>query len=941
MSVPFEITVFTKTGGPLTKRISLAPDGSIKSDGSQCKMTRGRARRCTMGSMQGLADLINAATPYEALATGPLRPDLPTEVEVVTKLRLGNDNHSGVIARSQDHLGYRPGELAVVLLDFDNKGMPPVIAKRIEELGGFWNALISIVPELARTARVERASTSAGLYNSRTGEKYPGSGGRHVYLLIKDGADAERFLKILHEHCWLHSLAWIIIGRAGQSLERSIVDRVCGTPERLAFEGQAVLVFPLAQDAEARRAVAFAGDALDTKDACKALTFSELTKLHDLRTGEKRRLAGASTKAREAFINEQAMALSERTGAKLSQARKTIERQCDGVLLPDVVLPFDDEDLAGKTVADVLADPDLFENETLADPIEGVEYGRCKAKIMRRTDGSLWIHSFAHGNASYELKIDFASAKEAIEKTTAENAAETLQRLVRDGDLGADEVEILRNLAHKISGVGKRTLDRKLKEIQRSSPDSQPHVDLIRAFNAQYAVVSEAGKAMVYERVLDPMLKRYVITRSRFDDFRKFYQNQSVEVRGADGSLKHKSAGDFWLDHPLRRQYLGGVVFDPTNKVGSDYWNLWSSFGVDPRPGDWGLMQDHIYKVICAGIDEHYEFLLNTAARMFQYPHLPAEIAVVLRGDKGAGKGVLGVHLVKAWGQHGAHIGNSKHLVGNFNNHLRDCVMLFADEAFFAGDKQHEGVLKMLITEPTLPIEGKYMDVIFVRNMLHIYMSSNSEWVVPASHDERRYFVLDVIDTHIGDRPYFNALYKQMQEGGLAAMIYDLRHRDISDFDPRDVPKTEALAEQHRRSLDSLDRWWLTVLERGFVWRSRFGMDVFSTWHEFCATELLEQSYLQWCAETRVSRPEPRVALGVRMSQMYSQGRPRGAQIIGELNTWPPNLYKDKLVVRSLNRPPGYTLNSLDEARARFADIRGVTGDWTTPIDMFSSAAAR
>src|SRR5262249_30458165 len=157
-----------------------------------------------------------------------------------------------------------------------------------------------------------------------------------------------------------------------------------------------------------------------------------------------------------------------------------------------------------------------------------------------------------------------------------------------------------------------------------------------------------------------------------------------------------------------------------------------------------------------------------------------------LRGKKGSGKGVVCVNLVKAWGQHGAHIANSKHLVGNFNNHLRDCVMLFADEAFFAGDRQHESVLKALITEPTLPIEGKYMDVVFVRNMLHVYMSSNSDWVVPATHDERRYFVRDVLDTHVGDRPHFNALYKEMEEGGLAAMIFDmLNARNISNFDPR------------------------------------------------------------------------------------------------------------------------------------------------------------
>ena len=51
-------------------------------------------------------------------------------------------------------------------------------------------------------------------------------------------------------------------------------------------------------------------------------------------------------------------------------------------------------------------------------------------------------------------------------------------------------------------------------------------------------------------------------------------------------------------------------------------------------------------------------------------------------------------------GQHALHISNSKHLVGNFNAHLRDCVLLFADEAFYAGDKAHVGVLNSLITEP-------------------------------------------------------------------------------------------------------------------------------------------------------------------------------------------------------------------------------------------------
>ena len=91
-----------------------------------------------------------------------------------------------------------------------------------------------------------------------------------------------------------------------------------------------------------------------------------------------------------------------------------MERQCDGVLLPNVELPFDDEDLAGCTVADVLADPDRFVGATLADPLEGIAYGRGKAKIMRRADGSLWIHSFAHGRTIYELKRDLADIERKL-----------------------------------------------------------------------------------------------------------------------------------------------------------------------------------------------------------------------------------------------------------------------------------------------------------------------------------------------------------------------------------------------------------------------------------------------------------------------------------------------------------------------------------------------
>ena len=106
------------------------------------------------------------------------------------------------------------------------------------------------------------------------------------------------------------------------------------------------------------------------------------------------------------------------------------------------------------------------EGATLADPLEGPEYGADKAKIMRRADGSVRIHSFGHGRTVYELRYDFASIKAAIENKLGNEAARTFVDLVLAGDLDADEVEQLRDCAAIRSGVGKRTLDRKLKEAR-------------------------------------------------------------------------------------------------------------------------------------------------------------------------------------------------------------------------------------------------------------------------------------------------------------------------------------------------------------------------------------------------------------------------------------------------------------------------------------------
>ena len=366
-----------------------------------------------------------------------------------------------------EHIAYHRDKPALALIDVDTKGMPPAVAERIKEAGGFWAALVSVLPQLAKAARVTRRSTTTGISRNDTGERLAGSNGQHVFVVVGDGADVERFLRTLHARCWLHGLGWMMVGAGGQLLERSLVDRMVYAAERLVFEGTPVLDPPLVQDQASRAPVVTEGTALDTVNACPPLTIVEQAKIKELRAKEAQRLRLDSVKVRDIFIAQQSKRLVERTGIPPREAAHVVARQCSGVLLPDVALPFDDKELAGTTVADVLADPARFEGATLADPLEGIEYGLCKARVMRRADGTPWIHSFAHGRTVYELRYDARSVGVALERAEKDRVADTFIAMALNSDLNEDDAEALRNQVADRASIGKRTLDTRLKRARR------------------------------------------------------------------------------------------------------------------------------------------------------------------------------------------------------------------------------------------------------------------------------------------------------------------------------------------------------------------------------------------------------------------------------------------------------------------------------------------
>jgi Family of unknown function (DUF5906) len=454
-----------------------------------------------------------------------------------------------------------------------------------------------------------------------------------------------------------------------------------------------------------------------------------------------------------------------------------------------------------------------------------------------------------------------------------------------------------------LSVVFDATLDYLAKEglPERAPGDWKADLEAgVAELNRDYFVAAMGGSVRVASMDHDGGLDRKRLVFMREQEFRLLYAHRRLKFgetkRGDDrvGGLV-----EIWLNHPDRRTYRR-IAMIPDGPCPADTFNLWHGFGVKPRPGDWSTIEWHIREVICSGNEEHYNWLRGWCAYCVQNPGKQAETSVVMRGIKGLGKGLFGQMMLRIFKNHSLHITQAKHLTGNFNSHLANTVFLFSDEAYWAGDKQSEGVLQGLITERTLMIEPKGVDAHQMPNMLKILQASNNDWVVPASPEERRFLVLDVSECRRGDKPYFDKVGAAIAGDELPAFLDHLLKLDLTGFNHRNPPHTAALNHQKLLGATSIQKFWLDCLETGGMVNT--GSD--DKWPDAVDCNDLHAAYLEHARDLGNRYPLTNNHFGAELRKLCPKNT------LAVRRPWETNAEG--------KRPREYVLGTLDEHRAAF-----------------------
>jgi hypothetical protein len=365
----------------------------------------------------------------------------------------------------------------------------------------------------------------------------------------------------------------------------------------------------------------------------------------------------------------------------------------------------------------------------------------------------------------------------------------------------------------------------------------------LQRLNRRYCVVTHGNRVRIM------FLDRDHDDRGRGDQRRRFWTSLSVadfkaRLRGKWIERPNKKdptksvklpLADAWLDWDGHSNAIGvaldaddepGAVIGRSTEDDAGYLNTWMGWGVEPSAGSWTRLRQMILEVLCAGNEEHADYLTKWMAWKAQNPGEPPEVTVALLGAKGSGKTTLGAEvLAPIFGSHGVVVVSSHQLAGKFSGHLADALFVFADEAVWGGDRETGSALKQLITDKRRLAESKGKDAVSVRNRVGLLMAANEGWSVPATSQDRRFFVLKVSGHRFvpqdapadhENRRYWDALYAELNSGGRAALLHDLLHMDIGRWHPRtNVPKTEAQGEQVLEGLHNYELFYFEALRSG------------------------------------------------------------------------------------------------------------------------------
>ncbi|KAA6358561.1 MAG: hypothetical protein EZS28_045912, partial [Streblomastix strix] len=195
----------------------------------------------------------------------------------------------------------------------------------------------------------------------------------------------------------------------------------------------------------------------------------------------------------------------------------------------------------------------------------------------------------------------------------------------------------------------------------------------------------------------------------------------------------------------------------------------------------------------------HYLRRLNIAKK--------TETAIILNGLQGIGKNVFTNVLCELLARYSSkNITDIDDFVGKFNTAIEN-MLAIANEMKNFGESRMSNMaaLKSIITESSFEINEKYVPQHEVENVENIMIVTNNIYPLKIENSDRRYVVCECSPVHRGDLAYVTTLCNSFDDDFYNNLFTFFMTRDISQFNPRNIPMTQAKKHIIKASISPVD----------------------------------------------------------------------------------------------------------------------------------------
>lgn len=237
-----------------------------------------------------------------------------------------------------------------------------------------------------------------------------------------------------------------------------------------------------------------------------------------------------------------------------------------------------------------------------------------------------------------------------------------------------------------------------------------------------------------------------------------------------------------------------------------------------PMPPEMLARIDFI-KAYMISVFDNFDYLISWLAYSLRTGK-KTEVCPIFRGEMGAGKDCFFVKLGElVYGRKlYTHINDPNLITQKFNGAMNSKMFIHMSEARRVKGSAEEFYEKFkdMITNHTITIELKNIDPFDIDDFVNYILTTNNDAVMPIDDKDRRFLIITVLSTFLGNREFFNNFHESFTQE-VADIFYSyLLGVDIMPHLVKDIltiPETEGRAMAKELSENPIDAFYNRIFE--------------------------------------------------------------------------------------------------------------------------------